>query len=866
VLLERDRELQRLRDALSDCREGRGRTVLVCGEPGIGKTSLLRAFAREAGDVAAVYRGACDDLHTARVLGPFRDMFDPPGHEGPPDRERYIGLLGAALADRARPAVVVVDDLHWADDASLDLVRYLARRLGSLPGLLVASYRPGDLADDHPLRRVLGTLATTGAVRLELRSLSDETVGRLARRAGRDPAALIAAVGGNPFYLAEVLAADGAEVPPTVRDAVIGRVLALPAPTRQALRLLSVIPTEADRPLLESLLDTPVPAVLAPAERAGIVRWSEERVRFRHELARRAVESSLPDEVRVALHRRVLGGLTGTGAPASRLVHHAAAAGDAAALSRSACVAADEAAAAGAHGETFAYCGLGLRHADRLEPGAVTRLHGLAARALYALGQFGDAARHAEQAVRSWERVPGAPLELGPVLFVSARMAMMNGRPDEARSAAQRALAVLRPLGPSRPLAHALALMGDLEAIEGNASDAVDWCHRALSMAAELGLPDIEAYARIYLGLARVGLGDLDGLGDLGEAIELARQIDHGDYLCRAAANLAVAMIWLGRHREATPYLDIAEAAAREYGLDYILFHVLAGRSHVDVYCGRWAQAEGRLRQQLRTDRDLSAMMALPMALLGRILARRGDPEAASLVATAWRLARQSRQAHRIALAGCVAVEHAWLTGDRATLRAVAGVVLPVTQPSNFPYHLGEIRRYLRRVGAQTAAFDGCPPGFAAGIAGDTGAAIAAWERAGNAYEQALEEIEAGDAETALRGVRRLDSLGATATANRARRDLQRRGITGVPRGPRPVTRGHPAGLTARQQDVLGLLASGLTSAGIARRLYLSPRTVDNHIAGILVRLGVASRREAVAIAVREGWLPAGQVAAGQPE
>jgi predicted ATPase len=287
VLWERDGELACLHEALRSCRDGRGATVLVSGEAGLGKTSLLRTFAAEVTDHTTVLAGACDDLHTARSLGPFRDMFEPDDPSA--DREHYIGRLRAALSRRDRPAVIIVDDAHWADDASLDIIRYLGRRLDSLPGLLQVSYRQTDLTEEHPLHRVLGSLPAASTVRLELRPLTDGTVRRLAEQAGRDPEALTAVVGGNPFFLTEVLAADGTEVPRTVRDAVMARVLALPAPTRRALDALSVLPTGADLALVAALIDGGTALALEDAERAGIVVSSGDQVRYRHELARRAV-------------------------------------------------------------------------------------------------------------------------------------------------------------------------------------------------------------------------------------------------------------------------------------------------------------------------------------------------------------------------------------------------------------------------------------------------------------------------------------------------------------------------------------------------------------------------------------------------
>jgi len=192
-----------------------------------------------------------------------------------------------------------------------------------------------------------------------------------------------------------------------------------------------------------------------------------------------------------------------------------------------------------------------------------------------------------------------------------------------------------------------------------------------------LGCRDVEAHARIYLGMARIGLRDLAGFEDLRIAIDRAQQLDHGDYLCRAAMNVAVAMIWLGRHPETSKYLDIAENAAREHGLDYLLFHALAQRSHVDLYLGNWDEAERRLRRQVGNDRDPAAVQVLPLALLGRLLARRGKAAAGDLATRSWEIATHSRQVHRIAIAGGAVIEQAWLRGDSETVRAV-GERLPL--------------------------------------------------------------------------------------------------------------------------------------------------------------------------------------------
>jgi DNA-binding CsgD family transcriptional regulator len=268
------------------------------------------------------------------------------------------------------------------------------------------------------------------------------------------------------------------------------------------------------------------------------------------------------------------------------------------------------------------------------------------------------------------------------------------------------------------------------------------------------------------------------------------------------------------------------------------------------------------LRELLAADQDPAAVLTLPLALLARLRSRRGaetefDAELdAGLATRAWAIATRSRQVHRMAIAGGALIEEAWLRGDAAAVRGLAEELLPLAERANLAYLRGEVLRYLRRTGATAEPFPGCPPGYAHGLAGDWRAAARAWAEAGNPYEEALELCEAPDPEDAGSGIRRLDELGATRTATVMRHALRQRGVRGLPRGPQQATRQNAAGLTARQLTVLTLLAERLTSAEIADRLYLSRRTVDNHVNAILAKLGVPSRRRAVMLAIQQGWLP----------
>ena len=287
---------------------------------------------------------------------------------------------------------------------------------------------------------------------------------------------------------------------------------------------------------------------------------------------------------------------------------------------------------------------------------------------------------------------------------------------------------------------------------------------------------------------------------------EIADQLGHGDYYTVAAHNLAVVLIRCGRVLEARAYLDAGERAAREHALDTALFRIEAQQCQVLMLQGAWDEAEQRLRQLLQRAEDPGANLVNPLAFLGRILARRGDPEADALVDRAWAIAAATGEDQKMAVAAGARIERAWLAGDEAAVRALGAELLAVAIRAHHWFLRGELLRYLHRAGEPVEPFPGCLPAFAAGIAGDWQTAARLWLEAGNPYERALELTESPSRPVALEGLRILDRLGAVATAGLVRRRLRRVGVRGVPRGPRATTRANPARLTDRQLDVLALL------------------------------------------------------------
>src|SRR5262249_4231798 len=257
-LLERDSQLAELSSLLESARGGDGRVALVYGEAGIGKTALVTHFARSRARDVRLFWGACDPLSTPRPLSPLIGMAGAHGGtlrekiSAGDEREAIFQTLFEELRSPKPPAIVVIEDLHWADDATLDLMKFLGRRAERTTALLILTWRDEGIRADHPLRAGLAALPPTVGERLPRPGLALSAVESLGAKAHRDTAGLHAATNGNPFFVSEVLASGSPGVPPTVRDAVLARAARLPRAVRELCELASVVPSRAELSLLEA--------------------------------------------------------------------------------------------------------------------------------------------------------------------------------------------------------------------------------------------------------------------------------------------------------------------------------------------------------------------------------------------------------------------------------------------------------------------------------------------------------------------------------------------------------------------------------------------------------------------------------------
>ena len=860
-LLEREPHLEQLEEHLRQAAAGHGRLVLVGGEAGVGKSTLADEFCRRVTAGAVVLRTSCDALSTPGPLGAVRDLAPALGlliDDRPLDgdaRDRLFREVLAAFAARPGPMVIVAEDAHWSDGASLELLRFLGRRIGELPVLFVVTYRDDEIGADHPLRLVLGDLATASTVhRIGVRPLSEAAVQLMAAGSGRDAAILHRLTGGNPFFLTEALAAGGETVPATVGDAVLARAARLSPEARAVLDVAAVIGSTIDA----NLFLTVAGPVLDEADECiarGLLRGTDDGLAFCHDLAREAILAAIAALRRRLLHARVLAALREASEAQrdlAQLAHHAEAAGDRAAVLEFATAAAEQAAALHAHREAAAQYARALRFADRLPAAERARLYEGRSLACYLSDQGEEAIAARLEALDIWREL-GDPLRQGDNLRWLSHLYWLG---EDAAAAANAALEVLEPLPPGPELAMAYSNLAQLRLLDHDLEGTLRWGTRAIALAEQLGETETLVHALNNVGSARYYAGDDRGHEDLERSLQLATAEGLLDHVGRAMSNLAYTTMLAMRLDEAEHWLAAGIAFAIEHDLDFRRGYLLATRAALRARQGSWDAAESEIHQLLRQPMLSSVTRMMALTTLGQLHARLGSPEAAATLDEALVLADRGAKLLRLGPVRAARAEAALLQGDKARAGEEAQEVRDLVFERGNRWLRGEFAWLLWQAGEPDVPSDDLAEPYALQIAGDFAGAAATWHALGSPYDEARALAETADPDLIRQAIAIFAQLGANPALGQATLRLRALGV----RDPSPLRRASavaphagPQGLSAREAEVLRLLAGGRTDREIADTLFISPRTASKHVGAILAKLAVASRAEAAVLALQRG-------------
>jgi len=871
LMLERDSAIEHLANALGSARSGAGNVVLVAGEAGIGKTTLVERFVRDHAMADRVLRGGCDALSTPRPLGPLFDMASQLGsavNDALRDHDRPFRIFSALLGDLAAhraTTLIVIEDAHWADHGTLDLIKYLGRRIAHSCTLLVVTYRNESAGADGMLSHALGELPAASTTRLELGPLSPAAVARLAQQDRRSAVALHALTRGNPFYLTEVLASPEERIPPSVRDTALSRVLSLTKQARAVCELISVIPGTAELELIFHALpdlthgdnESPIDECL----RFGALQVHEGGLRFRHELVRLAVEEALLPGRKLTLHGMVLHWLRArSDASKARLVHHGANADMAEIVLDVAPVAASEATRLGAHREATAHYASAIRflaHAPR--PVKARLLEGWAL-ALCVTGYPDARAINAmEQAIDHW-RALGEVERHGAALLRLASMLHATWQRERAMRELIDAIELLQTIQPTAALAECYSKCAHFHMEEANTEAALEWGRKALSLSESLGVKQAYVGALAAMGAALLRRGDEDGVSMLMEcrttymntSEELGSLVLAYVYLCECLSR---------QYRLEQADDHCADALRRFEETGFIQHYFLGLRAQIAMQRGELRLSIAYAAETLeRLEIKPTLMQAGLLFASGLARSRSGAEGAEAQLREAYEIGLATRAPWYVFSAATALIEH--LAFARRFEEARELLVRTWTQRASdaSSWETGLLLVWAARLGVQLDHGDGArhepASPYRDEINGDYESAAAHWQRLGAPFEQACCLMHCG-ADGIRRAIDLFARIEARPAERMARAEAHRLGIRGVKRGHYAAVRANPFGLTSRQMQIFHLIVAGYSNAQIAAAMSRSERTVEHHVSRLLAQMGKSNRRELADYAHESGAVDA---------
>jgi DNA-binding CsgD family transcriptional regulator/tetratricopeptide (TPR) repeat protein len=847
-LLEREVQLAALDAELLRARAGLGGVVVVSGEAGIGKSALVSRFVAglDDGDTRALV-GSCDDLSIPRALAPFRDLTGSVAPvlaeaiaRGAHPHEIYPLLLDEL--DGPRPTVLVLEDVHWADDATLDAANFLVRRIAALPALLIITLRDAEAPCADALHPMLAAAATAQGTFVQLQPLSQAAVATIATGAAAD---VYAATGGNPFLITELLCSDDGTLPATVANAVLGRVARLDEPSRALVELLSVVPGRVPTPILD-LASPGWAAAAEDPERRKLLEVTPKHVLFRHELVRQAVRASISAAAAREYNARIVAALLVSDGDPADIVHHAEHAGLEDVVADHVLRAARRAAALESRREAYAHYRRALDFIDDLEPREQASLHDELSAAAYFTGRLDEALEENQRAI-DMHLEHGDVLSRGRCMRVRSRLQWFAGDGQAAHASARDAIAILEPLGPSVELATAYSTLSRLAMLRRDVVEAEAWGNRALTLANRFGDTETRVQSLVTLASARL-VADPEAAPELVAAHDAADEAGEREEAQRALANLSYTLMSWARAPEAAVASARAIAYAEKHEVLHMAPYSILTEAWLQLRAGAWATAGRTAKRYAQSGVKIHRLLA--ETVLTELAVRRGDDDALTRLESLSAEAERTGELQRLVPVLELSVERALLTGKKPPRERLR----PQLEGRTAPYGEDVVRiaayGVLAGLEVELPAPTGTP--WEPMLRGDWRGAADAFEAIGWQYDRALMLSVAGDEQSLVEAIAIAQALGAEPLARRVAQQLRELGLR-VPRGPRARTRANRAGLTGRQLEVLSLLNEGLTNAEIADRLVVSPRTAEHHVAAVLQKLGAPTRRDAVRRAAELG-------------
>ena len=862
-LIERAGLLSVLQTQFNIVAEGEGRCVFVCGEAGIGKTSLVKAFCKEHRNDCDIYQGTCDPLFTPRPLAPLYDIIWQvqkdlwPDSHSIEERSRLFAAFFRELSGHAKKMIIVFEDIHWADEATLDFIKFFARRIVQLRCLFILTYRDDEIHSQHPMKNLLGHLPPGSFTRLQVTPLSKQAVEKMAEEKNYKGEDVYSISGGNPFYVTEILASYSPGVPDNIKDAILSVYHQQEKGTKNAWEICSVIPEGleiARFAKIKSSWDEGMDHCFA----LKIIIVKNDKVIFKHELYRRTIEGSLSPFKRIALNRKMLDLFLESfeeQGEIERIVHYAKNANENKLVVKYAPIAAKQAACVGAHIEASKLFLTAIEYSEENDTDQMVEFYECYAYECYLTNQIKDAIIYQGKALKIWQKKNEIEQAGNSLRFLS-RLWWFDGNREEAEKYGKQAIEILESQPASKAKAMAYSNMSQLKMLSDETAECVQWGNKAIEMAKEINDDEILCHAMNNVGsvLWKVQSSRKKGREMLFESLDIALKNSFHEHAARSYSNIASNYLLFKEYELARQILEEGINYCDERNLDSSKNYKLFLKAKMLLETGGWKHASLIVENLLANPSQLGSVKIGALAVLAIIKLRRGEGDALVYLHEAKQLALKTREHHRVIPVMIAALEYEWLTGKKIMTDEELKLSMELIQKINNNFLNSEFAFWLQKARKKDLVLPDLYEPYKLLKEGEIKLAAFFWERTGCPFEKAFALFE-GNEEDKKKALLIFQQLGADTVYEKIKMEMRADGIKKIPRGLRESTRSNPAQLTNRELDVLQLLQKGIQNKEIAGTLFISPKTADHHISSILFKLDVNSRSKAVTEAVRLGIL-----------
>ena len=860
MIIEREKELEILESALKKVRFGHGQLVIICGEAGIGKTSLIEHFIHSQQESLRFLRGACDPFSIPHPLCPLIDIARQiPDEElsqmlWKPSRPNIFHACLEKIQSATQPTVVVFEDIHWADEATYDLMIFLGRRIRETNCLMIVTYRNDALSLDHPVRNVIGRLSGQYSERLNLACLSKDIVVSLANEASISGEELFQLTDGNPFYVTEFLENSTHDLPHSVSESIVARFIQRPPAVRKILEFAAIIPKRTcNYWLLEAVWNVPL-EVFEQCAASGLVDVETNGLVFRHALMRQAIAESLPFIRRKMLHMLAIEGLVkshkqGINIGFTHIVYHAEIINDIPTILQYAPMAAQEAINLGAHQQAANHYRMMLDHLDSMDMLGRANIYQALAYECYLTGQLDEACQNGEVALQTWRQHLQGANEANSLSQLS-RFHWFLGNNGVAETYAEQALAIAKKLPGSIELARAYSNRSQLHMLKSENAQAIAYGEKALELAERLQSYAVMSHALNNIGTAEWASGDAQGVSTLIKSLQLAKEHHLEEHVARANTNITSLAVRNRQYEFASPYFAAGLEYCERQGLDSWDLYMRGWLARCYFEQGQWQDAQDEVKKILEVEGAPAAIRQPALLTKAYIAVRQGDVHSHEALSDAWFVAQEMHEIARLIPTVAIRAEAAWFNGALHNMIDELSDYFRMAMEHKDKWDIGILAFWLWKAGKLDRIPELIAQPYLFQITGEWQSAADSWKELKCPYEQAVALLH-GDSRAQKEALEIFESLRAEPAAHHLRKKLRDDGIY----GPHRETRANPAGLTKRQMQVLELLVQAMTDAEIAESLTISTKTAGHHVSAILSKLEVRTRHEAVNYAVKQKWL-----------